>query len=72
MGTPDSAPFIRACWLSWLAVETVDQAEVVKALGLTDVRETSWADGTELIDEVAHDEEEPFSTVVVTPSIQGW
>ncbi|MET7984403.1 hypothetical protein [Streptomyces sp. NPDC005281] len=39
---------------------------------MTDVRETSWADGTELIDEVAHDEEEPFSTVVVTPSIQGW
>ncbi|WP_328669631.1 hypothetical protein [Streptomyces sp. NBC_00328] len=25
----------------------------------------------EVIDEVAHDEEEPFSTVVVTPPVQG-
>lgn len=72
MGTSDSAPLIRACWLSWLAVETVDQATVVKALGLADVRETTWVDGVELIDEVAHDEEEPFSTVVVTPPMQGW
>jgi hypothetical protein len=72
MGTSDVAPLIRACWLSWLAVATVDQAELVKTLGLTDVRETTWADGVELIDEVAHDEEEPFSTVVVTPPLQGW
>ncbi|WP_158012938.1 hypothetical protein [Streptomyces sp. Root369] len=72
MGTSDSAPPINACWLSWLAVETVEQTEVVKALGLTDVQEIAWADGAELIDEVAHDEEEPFSTVVVTPPIQGW
>jgi hypothetical protein len=72
MGTSESAPFIRACWLSWLAVETVDRAEVVKALGLTVIREITWADGLELIDEVAHDEEEPFSTVVVAPPLQGW
>lgn len=72
MGTVDSAPLIRACWLSWHAVQTVDQAEVVKVLGLTDVRETSWADGVELIDEVAHNKEERFSTVVVTPPMQGW
>ncbi|MEU2865791.1 hypothetical protein ACIQWL_48855 [Streptomyces mirabilis] len=72
MGTSDSTPFIRACWLSWLAVATVDQAELVKTLGLMDARETTWADGVELIDEVAHEEEEPFSTVVVTPPIQGW
>lgn len=72
MGISDSAPLIRACWLSWLAVETADQAEVVRTLGLTDVRKTAWADGVELIDEVAHDEEEPFSTVVVTPPMQGW
>ncbi|MGW1667274.1 hypothetical protein [Streptomyces sp. NPDC002324] len=72
MGTSDSTPLIRACWLSWLAVATVDQAELVKTLGLMDARETTWADGVELIDEVAHDEEEPFSTVVVTPPVQGW
>lgn len=72
MGTSDAAPLIRACWLSWLAIETVDQAEVVKALGLTEVQETSWAEGVALIDEVAHDGEEPFSTVVVTPPMQGW
>ncbi|MER6156932.1 hypothetical protein ABT147_15505 [Streptomyces sp. NPDC001868] len=72
MGTSDSTPLIRACWLSWLAVATVDQAELVKTLGLMDARETTWADGVELIDEVAHDEEEPFSTVVVTPPMQGW
>ncbi|MDI5909992.1 MULTISPECIES: hypothetical protein [Streptomyces] len=71
MGTSDSTPLIRACWLSWLAVATVDQAELVKTLGLMDARETTWADGVELIDEVAH-EEEPFSTVVVTPPMQGW
>ncbi len=45
---------------------------MVKALGSADARETTWADGVELIDEVAHDEEEPFSTVVVTPPVQGW
>ncbi|MFM9706323.1 hypothetical protein [Streptomyces galilaeus] len=72
MGTSDSTPLIRACWLSWLAVATVDQAELVKTLGLMDAREATWADGVELIDEVAHDEEEPFSTVVVTPPMQGW
>lgn len=72
MGTSDSTPLIRACWLSWLAVATVDQAELVKTLGLMDARETTWADGVELIDEVAHEEEEPFSTVVVTPPMQGW
>ncbi|MFG2452338.1 hypothetical protein ACGFSG_23430 [Streptomyces sp. NPDC048512] len=72
MGTTDSAPLIRACWLSWLAVESADQAEVVKALGLADIRETTWTDGVELVDEVAHDEKEPFSTVIVTPPIQGW
>jgi hypothetical protein len=31
MGTSDVAPLIRACWLSWLAVATVDQAELVKS-----------------------------------------
>ncbi|WP_162684321.1 hypothetical protein [Streptomyces populi] len=72
MGTTDSAPLIRACWLSWLVVETVDQTEVVKALGLMDVRDTTWADGVELIDEVAHNEKKPFSTVVITPPVQGW
>ncbi|MER6141001.1 hypothetical protein ABT174_13175 [Streptomyces sparsogenes] len=72
MKTAGSAPPIRACWLSWLAVETVNQAEVVRALGLTDVRDIAWADGVELIDEVAHNEKEPFSTVVVTPPMQGW
>ncbi|MEV6384649.1 hypothetical protein AB0M31_35180 [Streptomyces sp. NPDC051773] len=72
MGTSDSTPLIRACWLSWLAVATVDQAELVKTLGLKDAREIAWAAGVELIDEVAHDEEEPFSIVVVTPPMQGW
>ncbi|MER6678567.1 hypothetical protein [Streptomyces sp. NPDC000983] len=72
MGTSDSTPLIRACWLSWLAVATVDRAELMKILGLMDAREITWADGVELIDEVAHDEEEPFSTVVVTPPLQGW
>ncbi|MEV0474370.1 hypothetical protein AB0I50_31215, partial [Streptomyces prunicolor] len=72
MGTSDSAPLIRACWLSWLAVATVDQTEVEKALSLTEVREITWADGVELIDEVAHDEEEPFSSVVVIPPMRGW
>ncbi|MFI1355197.1 hypothetical protein ACH4TV_16745 [Streptomyces sp. NPDC020898] len=39
---------------------------------MTDMRKTSWADGVELIDEVAHSEGERFSTVVVTPPMQGW
>ncbi|MFE6824831.1 hypothetical protein [Streptomyces sp. NPDC057690] len=74
MGTSDSTPLIRACWLSWLAVAVaaVDRAELVEILGLMDARETTWADGVELIDEVAHDEVEPFSAVVVTPPLQGW
>ena len=63
---------IRACWLAWLAVKTSDQAALVTALRLTDVREISWADGVDLIDEVAHSGDGRFSTVVVTPVIHGW
>ena len=63
---------IRACWLSWLAVETSDQAALVTGLRLTGVREISWADGVGLIDEVAHSGDGRFSTVVVTPVIHGW
>jgi len=70
METSDS--FLRACWLSWLAVETADRAEVVRALGLTDVRETDWAAGVDLVDELAHEEEAPYSTVVVPPPMRGW
>lgn len=68
----DSPLAIRACWLSWFAVRTSDQAEVVEQLGLTDVQETTWADGVELVDALAHNGEERFSTVVVTPAVQGW
>ena len=64
---------IRACWLSWIAVHSSDQAGLVAKLGLTNVRSTTWADGADLIDEVAHaGDDERFSTVVVTPSITGW
>jgi hypothetical protein len=66
-----SAP-IRGCWLAWLAVETSDQAALVTGLRLTGVREISWAGGVDLIDEVAHSGDGRFSTVVVTPVINGW
>lgn len=36
------------------------------------MREISWADGTVLIDEVAHSGDARFSTVVVTPAISRW
>jgi hypothetical protein len=68
----DTPVAIHACWLSWFAVATTDQTDIVRQLGLTDVRPTTWADGVDLIDEVAHSGEERFSTVVVTPPIDGW
>jgi hypothetical protein len=63
---------IRACWLSWFVVATPNQADVVRRLGLTDVQETTWVEAVDLIDEVAHSGDERFSTVVVTPAIDGW
>jgi hypothetical protein len=63
---------IRACWLSWIAVKTSDQAGVVAQTRLASAREVSWADGAELVDEVAHSGDQRFSTVVVTPAIEGW
>ena len=70
--TPDSPVAIRACWLSWIAARSTDQGELVAQLGLTDVRSTTWAHGADLVDEVAHAGEERFSTVVITPAIDGW
>jgi hypothetical protein len=61
-----------ACWLSWLAVYSTDQDEVAAYLGLTDVEAITWAHGADLIDEVAHAGGEQFSTVVMTPVIDGW
>ncbi len=68
----DSPLAIHACWLSWIAVHGVDQAGLVARLGLRNVRETTWAEGVDLIDEVAHSGEERFSTVVVIPAVEGW
>jgi hypothetical protein len=72
MDRADTPVAIRACWLSWFAVTTLDQKDIVRQLGLTDVRQTTWADGVDVIDEVAHSGEGRFSTVVVTPAIDGW
>lgn len=62
---------IRACWLSWIAVQEPEQAEVVEHLRLTDVREIAWSDGVELVDANAHDKD-CFYSVVVTPAVRGW
>ncbi|MDR6319607.1 hypothetical protein [Actinoplanes couchii] len=72
MNVVDRPVPIRACWLSWLAVNTADQAAVVRQLGLTDVRACTWATGADLVDKVAHSGEDRFSTVVVTPDLSGW
>jgi len=63
---------IRACWLAWIAIQTPDQAGVATQLGLTNLRQTSWTNGADLIDDVAHSGGARFSTVVVTPAIEGW
>jgi hypothetical protein len=70
--TSDSPLAMRACWLSWIAVRSTDQEELVAQLGLTDVRSTTWAHGAELADKVAHAGEERFSAVVIAPAIDGW
>jgi hypothetical protein len=71
--TPADTPGrIRACWLSWVAVQTCDQGEVMSRLGLANPRQVSWARGAELIDEIAHSGDRQLSTVVVTPVIEGW
>ncbi|GIE91619.1 hypothetical protein SAMN06264365_13159 [Actinoplanes regularis] len=63
---------VHACWLSWLAVATSDQAEVVRSIGLTDVRASTWSIGVDLVDDIAHSGNDRFSTVVVTPALNGW
>ena len=55
-----------------MAVQTVGQADVAALLGLTNLRRISWADGVDLVDEVAHSGEGRFTTVVLTPAIEGW
>ncbi|MFE5526499.1 hypothetical protein [Embleya sp. NPDC056538] len=70
--TPGSPLPIRACWLSWIAVHGAGQAELAALLGLTGVRETTWAEGADLVDDVAHSGEERFSTVVIPPPINAW
>jgi hypothetical protein len=72
MDVADQPIPVRACWLSWLAVATSDQAEVVRSIGLTDVRASTWSDGVDLVDAIAHSGDDRFSTVVVTPALNGW
>lgn len=71
MTTSETPAAIRACWLSWIAVQAADPAEVVEHLALTDPRVISWADGSDLIDENAHARDR-FFTVVVSPAVEGW
>ncbi|MBF9133738.1 hypothetical protein I0C86_33105 [Plantactinospora sp. S1510] len=63
---------VRTCWLSWLAVATSDQDAVTRLLGLTDVRPSTWPDGVDMVDKIAHSGAGRFSTVVVTPALNGW
>ncbi|NUS44727.1 MAG: hypothetical protein HOQ24_13695 [Mycobacteriaceae bacterium] len=70
-GSQDPRP-LRACWLGWIAVDTVDQAGVVEMLGLAPRRALSWRAAAELVDDVAHSSALRFSVVVVTPPISGW
>ena len=63
---------IRACWLSWIAVHGAGQGDLAARLGLTGVREVTWAQAQDLIDEAAHAGEGRFSTVVMTPAVEGW
>lgn len=70
--TSDSPMPIRACWLSWIAINSADQGGLIARLGLTNVWNTTWAHAVDLIDEIAHAGEERFSTVVITPAMDGW
>ncbi|MGW0208373.1 hypothetical protein ACWDZ8_22075 [Streptomyces sp. NPDC003233] len=45
---------------------------MVDQIGLTQVTETSWSAGVELIDRIAHEPAERFSRVLVTPALNGW
>ncbi|WP_208904005.1 hypothetical protein [Streptomyces incarnatus] len=45
---------------------------MVDQIGLTQVTETSWSAGAELIDRIAHEPAERFSRVLVTPALNGW
>jgi hypothetical protein len=72
MALADTPGRIRACWLSWVAVPTCDQGEVISRLRLASPRPVSWARGAELINDIAHSGDRRLSTVVVTPAIEGW
>lgn len=72
MEAADAPMPIRTCWLSWLAVATSDQGAVTRLLGLTDVRPSTWPEGVDLVDKIAHSGDRRFSTVVVTPALNGW
>lgn len=63
---------IRSCFLHWLAIHSADQTAIAALLGLANLRQISWARGVKLPDKIVRSGETRFSTVVVTPAIEGW
>lgn len=68
----DAPRAIRSCWLSWAAVSAADHRDVTAHLALADLENISWARGIELIDMIAHRAEARWSSMLVTPPIEGW
>ncbi|MBM2616486.1 hypothetical protein JIG36_13060 [Actinoplanes sp. LDG1-06] len=63
---------VTSCWTYWWTIRGDDQAAVIEALGLTGVRETTYALASVVIDTLEHDKDAPIGLVYVGPSINGW
>ena len=67
---------ISCCFLSWIAVSTGEQEQLVDLLGLSKPRPVTFALGTAVADNDSHrnagGDLERFARVFVTPEIAGW
>jgi hypothetical protein len=63
---------VMSCWTCWWTVRSTDQAAVVAALGLTDLRPATYGLAATVIDILEHDDNGGQGLVYVGPSINGW
>jgi len=68
----DPVESVTSCWSYWWAVRSFEQAAVVAALGLTDVRPATYRLAGAVIDILEHDEDADRGLIYVGPSIDGW
>jgi hypothetical protein len=63
---------VMSCWTYWWTVRSTDQDAVMAALGLTDVRPTTYRLAATVIDILEHDDNAEQGLVYVGPATNGW